>query len=398
MRHLRIFHSEGPGDVIQAHHRWVNGEDDPGQMSLTFLSQFADFCRERGAGAYIVASGGKKQIFRDAKFVIEHRPKPPLRGGVFYHLSEIRYGVGLFITALRYRAQVAVLVSGSTPYFVMSLFRLAGMQVVPLLHNTLWPSGSPPNGLFKRFIILLDSYFFRFAATSAIAISPECLRQIDQITAGKHRPFYEMRAQFRRELFETIAAPPPHDQQPFKIIFAGRIVENKGVFDLLHIAKTVQERAPGRVVWEICGAGPDLDELRRRQRAMDLETIVTIHGWTAPTELRQVIARSHLSIVPTRSSFGEGMAMTVIEAILAGRPVITNRVVPALEVLRPACVEARTNDVESYASAVLNVLRDGNYYRELCDSCPSLAEQFYDRRLGFRAMLHNVIGDHAPSL
>ena len=207
-----------------------------------------------------------------------------------------------------------------------------------------------------------------------------------------------MRAQFRRELSQTIPAPPPHDQQPFKIIFAGRIVENKGVFDLLHIAKTVQERAPGRVVWEICGAGPDLDELRRRQRAMDLETIVTIHGWTAPTELRQVIARSHLSIVPTRSNFGEGMAMTVIEAILAGRPVITNRVVPALEVLRSACVEARTNDVESYASAVLSVLRDGNYYRELCDSCPSLAEQFYDRRLGFRAMLHNVIGDHAPCL
>ena len=391
MHHLRIFHAEGPGDVIQAHRRWMNGEDDPGQMSLTFSSQFADFCRDSGADAYIVASGGKKQIFRDARFVIEQRPKPRSRRGVFYHLSEICYGIGLLITALRYRAQVAVLSSDSTHYFVMSLFRFAGMQVVPVLHNTLWPSGWPPSKLTKRVVTLLNAYFFRFAATSVIAVSPECLRQIHQITGGKHCPFYEIRPQFRRGLFETIPAAPPHGQQPFRIVFAGRIVENKGVFDLLDIAKTVQERAPDRVAWEICGAGPDLDELRKRQRAMGLETIVTIHGWTAPNELRQVIARSHLSIVPTRSNFAEGMAMTVIEAILAGRPVITSPVVPALEVLKSACVEARTNDVDSYVLAVLNVLRDGNYYLDLCDSCPSLAEQFYDRRLGFGAILHKVI-------
>jgi glycogen synthase len=397
MRHLKIFHAEGPGDVIKAHRHWVNGEDDPGQMSLTFSSQFADFCRESGADAYIVASCGNKQIFRDAKFVIEHRPKPQPRHGVFYHLSEIRYGIGLFITALRYRAQAAVLCSDSTHYFVMSLFRLAGMQVIPVAHNTLWPSGSPPSGAFQRFVILLDRYFFRFFATSVIAVSPECLRQIDQITGGKHCPFYEMKAQFRRELFQTIPAAPPHDQRPFRIVFAGRVVENKGVFDLLQIAKTVQERAPGHVTWEICGAGPDLDELRKRQREMNLEPIVTIHGWTSPTELRQVIARSHLSIVPTRSNFTEGMAMTAIEAILAGRPVITSPVVPALEVLKSACVEARTDDVESYVLAVLNVLRDGNYYRELCDSCPSLAEQFYDGRFGFRAILHRAIGDQSDT-
>ena len=85
------------------------------------------------------------------------------------------------------------------------------------------------------------------------------------------------------------------------------------------------------------------------------------------------------------------MARTAIEAILAGRPVITNPVVPALEVLRAACVEARTDDVESYVSAVLHVLRDSNYYSELCNCCPSLAEQFYDRSLGFQAVLNKAV-------
>ena len=372
----------------------MNGEHDPSQMSLTFSGEFADFCRESGADAYIVTPFGKKQIFRDAKFVIENRPKPQWqsRGGIWYHLAQIRYGIGLFITALRYRAQVAFLHSGSTHYFVMSLFRLGGMQVIPVMHNTLWPSGYPPSGA-KRILALLNGSFFRLAATSVIAVSPECVRQVDQITGGKHCPLYEMKIQFRREYFAKIPAAPPHDQQPFRIMFAGRIHENKGVFDVLRIANAVQDRAPGRVAWEICGTGPDLDELRKRQRAMNLETIVTIHGWTPPNEMQHVIARSHLSIVPTRSDFAEGMAMTVIEPILAGRPVITNPVVPALEVLKPACIEARTNDVESYVLAVLNVLREGNHYRELCNSCPALAEQFYDRHLGFRAVLHRAT-DH----
>ena len=360
-------------------------------MCLAFSSEFADFCREREADAYIVSSYFRKQIFRSGTFVIENRPKAKSRRGISYHLSEIRYGIGLFISALRYRAQVAVLNSGSTHYFVMWLFRLARMQVIPVMHNTLWPCGSPPSGAVKRIVALLDSSFFRFGASSVIAVSPECLRQVHQLTGGIHCSLHEMKIQFLREYFETIPAAPPHDQRPFTIMFAGRINENKGVFDLLHIAKAVQDRVPGRVIWEICGTGPDLEELRKRQRLMNLESIVTIHGWQSPNDMRGVIARSHLSIVPTRSNFAEGMAMTVIEPILANRPVITNPIVPALEVLKPACIEARTNDVESYVLAVLKVLKDGYYYQKLCDSCPSLAEQFYDRHLGFRAALHMAI-------
>jgi glycogen(starch) synthase len=388
---LKIFYAEASGNVIQAHRHWINGEDDPGQMSLTFSGEFADLCRECGADAYIIAANPNKQIFRDTKFVVEHRPKPQSRSGPFYHLSQIRYGIGLFITALRYRAQVAVLCSGTTHYFVMSLFRLAGMQVIPVMHNTLWPSGAPPRGASKSFILFLDGYFFRCCATSLIAVSPECLRQVHQISGGKHCPLYEMKIQFRRQYFQTIPATPPHDFQPFRIMFAGRIVASKGVFDLLEMAKTLQQQVPGRVAWEICGTGPDLDELRKRHQAMNLEDIVTIRGWTSPAKLREVIARSHLSVVPTRSDFAEGMAMTVIEAILAGRPVITNPVVPALEVLKAACVEAKTNDIESYVEAILNLLKDRMHYQELCDSCSSLSEQFYDNQLGFRAMLYRAI-------
>jgi glycosyltransferase involved in cell wall biosynthesis len=100
--------------------------------------------------------------------------------------------------------------------------------------------------------------------------------------------------------------------------------------------------------------------------------------------------------VPTRSSFIEGLAMTAAEAVLAGRPVITNPVVPALEVLRPACVQAETNNVESYVEAIMSLVGDANRYRSLCRACADLQEQFYDREQGLRAILNNIVGPTMP--
>jgi glycosyltransferase involved in cell wall biosynthesis len=95
--------------------------------------------------------------------------------------------------------------------------------------------------------------------------------------------------------------------------------------------------------------------------------------------------------VPTRSSFIEGLAMTAAEAVLAGRPLITSPVVPALEVLRPACVEAVTDDVGSYVAGILRLLDDEPLHARLCAACPKAAAPFTDRSLGIAAVLERVL-------
>jgi glycosyltransferase involved in cell wall biosynthesis len=125
---------------------------------------------------------------------------------------------------------------------------------------------------------------------------------------------------------------------------------------------------------------------------MGLESIVNIRGWTPLPDLMEVYARSHASIVPTRSSFSEGLPMTAAESILAGRPLITNPVAPALELLRPACVEARTDDVDSHVEGVLKLIGDREHYENLRRACPRLAEPFCDGEQGLRAVLKRVIG------
>ena len=387
----RIFYATGPGNIIDAHKYWLAGKHYPHEVSITFSSQFEEFCRDVGAEAYIIACPNNRAIYRDGAFTLEHRPKPlPKARGLLYHFGELLYGLSLLGTAIRYRANLAILDSGRTHYFIMGLFPLFGIKTVVVLHATLWPTGFPPTRLAPRMIGQLDSLFFRWLPIAVIGVSPECVRQVEQRTGGQHPPLYEIRAQFRPEDFATIPPPPSHDQKPFHIMYIGRIVRNKGLFDILDMAREIENRAPGKVRWEICGVGPDLEELKRHWDALGLKEVVTIRGWTTAEELHDVYARSHASIVPTRSDYCEGLAMTAAEAILAGRPVITNPVVPALEILKPACVEAQTDNVTSYVTAILRLIDDPNQYRSLCNACSGLQRQFYDPSQGLRAVLKRI--------
>jgi glycogen synthase len=383
----RIFCVNGPGDTIKD---WLEDEHDP--RSVTFKSQFKEFCREVSAEAYIVAYHGEKAIYRDGPFTLEHRPKPmPGAAGIRHHLAQALYALSLLLTAVRFRANAAVLDSGTSHYFMLGLFKLAGIKIVIILHNTLWPTGFPPTRPVPRIIAKLDSLFFRWLPIGIIGVSPECIRQVEQLTKANHRPIYQIRAQFRPEYFRTIPSPLPPDQPPFRILYMGRIIRYKGVFDILEMAERIEAQRRGRVRWEIHGVGPDLEELRRLHGLLNLKETVLIYGWTSPQEAQEVYARSHVSIVPTRSNFSEGLSMAVAESVLAGRPVITSSVVPALEILRPGCIEAQTDDVDSYVQAILRLIDDPLKYAALCKACPQLQEQFYDSEQGLRAALKKIL-------
>src|SRR5690349_20304342 len=260
---MRIFYAAGPGRVIDAHKDWERGTHHPNEVALTYSGQFADYCREEGAKAYVVSSNPDRRIYRNGNFVLEHRPKlMPSATGICYHLSETLYGLSLFAAALRFKSSIAVLSHGTTHPFIMSLFRVSGMRVVPVLHNTLWPAGKAlPHGRLQEAISKLNGVFFRFFTTATICISPTCKRQVQSL--GGHN-IHLMLPQFRREYFDHIPPPPEHNARPFRIAFAGRIEAAKGVFDILEAARLIETERPGAVQWEICGDGPELDTFREQ--------------------------------------------------------------------------------------------------------------------------------------
>ena len=171
------------------------------------------------------------------------------------------------------------------------------------------------------------------------------------------------------------------------MMFIGRVIEEKGVLDIVRMARFVEDRSPGLVHWTICGRGDALDAVRALVAGLNLHEVVEVPGWVSLEELQRLYAKSHLWIVPTRSGFAEGLAMTAAESIMAGRPIVSNPIVPALEILAPAAVAARSNDWQSHAEAVVEVASNPQLYRKLQAECAPLAEQFYDRERGLTAAL-----------
>ncbi|WFU18829.1 glycosyltransferase family 4 protein [Bradyrhizobium sp. CB3481] len=388
----RLLYAAGPGNIIAAHRHWRAGAHDPTEVSITFSSQIEDYCKRAGAVAYFISYRSPADLLNDGFITLEHRPKWSASKGWRFHWSELSYFWSLFRTALKFRATLAVIDSGTSQFFTGWMFRLVGIPVVVVLHNTIWPRGFPPKRPHHRLLSMIDAAFFRWGASATIGVSPECVRQVRQITNGVHGPLYEIRAQFLPSRFVPIAPPPAFDGKKLRVMYVGRVNRIKGVFDILEIARRLEQTHPGKVQWDICGTGPDFDLLQQRKSELALEN-VNLLGWVSLERLQQVYSDNHISIVPTRSDFAEGLAMTAAEAILANRPLITNPVVPALEVLREASLEARTDDVDSYVDVISRLFDDPAIYKRLCDACEPLQAQFYDRRNGIDAVLAKAIDD-----
>jgi glycogen synthase len=268
-----------------------------------------------------------------------------------------------------------------------------------VLHNTLWPAGFPPKRPVQRLITRLNSLFFRWAATATVGVSPECIRQVKQLTRGRHKAVYEMRPYYRRQTFATIPLRAFERNGPFQILWSGRMAAQKGVLDVLAMAHQSEKRRPGRVHWHVIGGGPLAAEFRLQLKLMELDSVVSYYGELFPDRLLEIIGASHATIVPTRSAFAEGLAKTAVESVLSGRPAITNMVVPALEVLRPACLEAEPDDIASYVQLIHDLSDDRDRYRQLCEACSELQPQFYDGKRRMRQVLREVIlaAARAPS-
>jgi len=384
-----LFVSGGDANLVDAHAHWARGERLPSETSITFSGQVADFVTAIGADALMISTHPDGRRLDDGRFRVEHRPRRAGGAGLSYHRRELRQAWALARAGRRFGATLAVIDSGAVPFYLLWLFRGLGMAVVVVLHNTLWPHGFRPAGRTKRLVERLDAGFFAMGALAAVAVSPEAERQVDELCPDGHCPVYPVRAQFERGYFEAIPPAPDWGEPVFRIMFIGRVNRAKGVFDILAMARQVEARLPGRVRWTICGRGPDLEVLRAEAAA--LGGIVDVRGWTSLPDLQAVYAHSHAAIVPTTSGFAEGLAMTAVEAVLAGRPVVTNPVVPAHEVLAPAVLLGRTNDAASHAEQVIAMASDRAVYQRLRDACPPLRDAFYDRGQGLAAVLERVV-------
>ena len=385
---LRVLHAVGPGDVVDSFHHWQRGESVPSETSIPYAAQYFSFCQEYGIETHVVSSHPRSAIIRDGNFIVENRPKPGSASvrGVKFHLRELRYGLSIIWQGVRYRADIALIDSGTSHWFVFGLFRVFGIQTINNFHNAFWPAGFPPGKSISKLVNRLEGFYLRWLGNANIGVSPECQRQAEQL-AGKPLRFFQYIAMYQAAPFAERTAMDFH-QRPFRIIFAGRVERNKGVFDILSMAEKLNAMQPKAVVFELCGHGGDYEELSQERLRRGLESSVILRGKLNQTQLLEVYRRGHLVIISTTSDFNEAFAMVAAEAVLLGRPILSNRVVPACEVLAAATVLARTDDVDDYVAKIQDLISDAARYAQLCAACEDLRGRFLEPANG----IGNAIG------
>ncbi|RNC70383.1 MAG: glycosyltransferase [Desulfuromonadales bacterium] len=176
---------------------------------------------------------------------------------------------------------------------------------------------------------------------------------------------------------------------PLKLLFVGRIVREKGIFEAFAAFDGVR-RATGEVEMTVAGDGPAFSELADRSGAI-VDGSLRLLGHVSEEPLEQAYREADVLIMP--SYHPEGFPYTVIEAMRAGLPIISTSE-GALELLVKDGVtgyKIPPRDVLALESAIRTILDKRELLQFMSENChayfkaylsKSAAEQYYSQLLG----------------
>lgn len=121
---------------------------------------------------------------------------------------------------------------------------------------------------------------------------------------------------------DEFRAPPSRDG-PFRFLFVGRHVPQKGIEILLKAAAMLRERGTRDFGLDLAGQGPLTDSLKVETRALGLADTVQFLGPLPRPDLLAAYRRAHAFVLPSRH---EGFPIAILEAWASGLPVLATSV------------------------------------------------------------------------
>ena len=390
---LRIAYLSGPSDAPAVFREW-SGEQNAEYFGSNYMKQFLQTSAELDAETYVITNLPGEYSFRHlGQFIFENRPPPSSAKGIRHHLSFFPWFVRLTPKIFQFKPDVIVVTMYEHYWFLWFFFRWFGIPMIPSFHGLLWPKYAVRKSSL-RVLWQLNRWLVLRYMKVMIVTSNDIARQLQELLGKRDSSRIEFVRHFPTyspSQFAHVSPPTSAPRPPFKVFFAGRIETNKGVYDLVEVARRLEANRKGEFHFDICGDGGELNGLRSRIKQLSLDSVVTCHGYCTPDRIVPLLGASHAWVVPTTSEFAAGFEMVCAEAILANRPLITSDVCPALEDVREATVEVRPDDVDGFRDAVLKLCDDPNLYSEKFKACAALQAQFYDLENSLGSKLKEVL-------
>jgi glycosyltransferase involved in cell wall biosynthesis len=136
------------------------------------------------------------------------------------------------------------------------------------------------------------------------------------------------------------------------VVFIGRLVESKGVWDVLALARALRGNMPAARV-SLIGDGPLRAELERAL-ASDQVSNVELVGFVSEAEKWRRLRAASLFVSPSRE---EGWGIAVGEALIAGVPAVVYNL-PAYRHFAELLVSVPSGDTEAFIRTAMELLSD----------------------------------------
>ena len=168
---------------------------------------------------------------------------------------------------------------------------------------------------------------------------------------------------------------PVSDDAPLKLIYIGRLVREKGIFEAVEAVRLLQARTI-HVRLNIMGAGPDSEELRRSILDAGVQDCVQIIGPQHGADKERFLEESDVLVFPT---YREGLPYALLESMAAGMVPVTCSVGGIPDVLgKWECgISVPPRDPSAVAEAVHTLHRDREMARALSEAAHRVVVEHY---------------------
>jgi glycosyltransferase involved in cell wall biosynthesis len=142
-----------------------------------------------------------------------------------------------------------------------------------------------------------------------------------------------------------------------RLLFAGRLVKQKGVISLLDALALVRKVMPDTELLLI-GDGPLLHEIKERIRDLDLEQNVILTGGVKNSDLPELYATATITVMPSTDQ--EGFGLVIVEAMGCGCAVVASDLPAIHDIVQHGRngLLARPGDSVDLADKIMRLLKD----------------------------------------
>lgn len=363
---LRLGFIPGPGDVVGSYRFWREGKFDPRVPVIAYSTMFYELADRLGAEAQVITPHPPPGD-ADAGITFVQIQRPDWSGRISYRRSQQTYADQSSAAIEAFDPHVLVV---STDFPPQSWPRIArGRRLILSAHNAFWLMGRPPSSPLARLRRLRLARDAR-VLDGAVCTSHECMRQVRTITKGRIEGLVECPQILAR--YDT--TPKPRAR---RLLYLGRIEENKGIFLLLDAFAALAARYPDLSLI-FAGDGTAEEALRGRIAALGMPQVDYL-GRLPADEVHSAIAAADLVVCPTLTTFNEGLALVGFEAAAHGVPTVLSSIVPARDLLGAGCAVFEADSLPALCRTLEDLIENDGAYARLTAALGPVREKIYDR-------------------